>query len=263
MGHVTLPSFTQFISLKDPVAELMLAKWRNSLGMCLLSGYHLVQTGADFSESIWERCCLCFSCLRQWCTSWSWCVYLHRTFIIFRAMVSTHKKNDTQFTLGLCFACQTPKEWSKLGIPHRFRDEVWWSGKWTVHMKESNSSCYNPADIFCASPPSLPTFMSHYLPQFKNRTSSSPFPLGCPFDLDIFTTFLFYATFLGKKRGWSHQNRGPKTDLSPGPKTDESYRAPNRETNQGYKHLKESAKKTHMNLSCEIGLETIRWTTRV
>lgn len=185
---------------RNPVSDLIRAKWRNSLGMCLLSGHHLV---------IWERIYL--TELGCWCYVFPVFgndalvevdVYIHtELFIIFRAMVSTPPKKHTQLTLGLYFGylwMSNTKEWIKLGIPHRFRDEVWWSGRWTVIWKESNSSFYNPADIFCASSPSFPTFIL-CLTTFPN--SNIALLLSLPFevsnDLDIFTTFLFYATFLG------------------------------------------------------------------
>ena len=106
-------------------------------------------------------------------------VYIHtELFIIFRAMVSTPQKKHTQFTLGLYFACQTPKSEANWEYHIVFAINVWWSGRMNrSYENESNSSFYNPADIFCffcASSPSFPTFMSHRLPQFKNRTSSLP-----------------------------------------------------------------------------------------
>ena len=215
---------------RNPVSDLIGVKWRNSLGMCLLSGYHLV---------IWERIYL--TELGGGCGCYVFPVfgndalvevdvYIHtELFIIFRAMVSTPPKKHTQFTLGLYFGylwMSNTKELCKLGIPHRFRDEVWWSGRWTVIWKESNSSFYNPADIFCASPPSFPTFMSHHLPQFKNRTSSAPslwdakwpgylhhFPLLCyvPWRHD---TPAKQTRDPGMNQSASHLNRGPKP-LSP------------------------------------------------
>ena len=96
---------------RNPVSDLIRAKWRNSLGMCLLSGYHLV---------IWERiyltewgvgrCCYVFPVFGNDALV-EVDVYIHtELFIIFSAMVSTPpQKKHTQFTLGLYFGCQTPK----------------------------------------------------------------------------------------------------------------------------------------------------------
>ena len=140
--------------------------------MCLLSGYHLV---------IWERIylswgvwLLCFSCFRQWCTSWSWCAYSHRTFHHFQGNGLYTPKKHTQFTLGLYFGCQTPKSEANWEYHIVFAMKCGGVVDEPFIWKENNSSFDNPADIFCASSPSFPTFMSHHLPQFKNHTSSPP-----------------------------------------------------------------------------------------
>ena len=227
---------------RNPVSDLIRAKWRNSLGMCLLSGYHLV---------IWERIyltewggavLLCFSCFRQWCASWSWCVYSHRTFHHFQGngLYTPAKKTHSIHTGTLLWMSNT-KEWSKLRIPHRFRDEVWWSGRWTVYMKRKQLEFLQPCWHFMCL-----TLMSHHLPHFKNRTSSPPslwdvkwpgylhhFPLLCYVPWRFVSPPAKQTRDPGMNQSASHPNRGPKP-LSPIKNDEHVDHTPlNMETNHG------------------------------
>ena len=163
----------------------------------------------------------------------------------FSGQWSLHPKKTHPIHTGTLLWMSNTKEWSKLGIPHRFRDEVWWSGRWTVLMKRKQLEFLQPCWHFLCLI-TFPTFMSHHLPQFKNRTSSPPslWDVKWPGYLHHFPLLCYVPWRFPRNKpgtlGWI------RVQASKPCKKTMSHTPLNRKTKHCFnKHLKGSAKKTH------------------